>query len=150
MSAIRRLMDDEPYGLVRLALGADAVIIGANGVAYLAGASLLDGPLGVEASTLRPIGAFLIAFALIVGTVAVSKRPAGGAVGAIVTANGAWAVTSIVVLAAGVLEPGPTTGGGIWVALQAVVVGGFAGLQAAAYRRVGGHIRVTRRVSDSA
>jgi hypothetical protein len=147
MSAVRRLMTDDPYGLVRLVLGADAVITGANGFAYLAGASLLDGPLGVEASTLRPIGACLIAFAVIVGGVAFSKRPGAGAVGAIVSANVAWALASVAVLAAGTLDP--TTGGGIWIALQALVVSGFAGLQALAYRRLGDHIRVTGRASDS-
>jgi hypothetical protein len=147
MSALKRLMGDEPYGMVRLALGADAAITGANGVAYLAGASLLDGPLGVEASTLRPIGAFLIVFAAIVGATAASKRPSAGAVGAIVIANVAWAVGSVAVLAAGSLDP--TTGGGVWIALQAIVVGGFAGLQAAAYRRVGSHIQITTGVRDS-
>jgi hypothetical protein len=123
---------EQPYGLLKLALGADAVITGANGVAYLAGASLLDGPLGVEASTLRPIGAFLVVFAAIVGATAIAKRPAPVAVEAIILANVAWALGSVAVLVAGTLDP--TTGGGVWIALQALVVGGFAGLQTAALR----------------
>ena len=127
-----RLAAADPNGLVRLALRLDAVVTGANGAAYLAVASLLDGPLGVEASTLRPIGASLVVYAIAVALVSRPERPSAAAVRVVVAANVIWAVGSLIVLAAGWLDP--TTGGGVWIALQALVVAGFAGLQAAALR----------------
>lgn len=141
MNAVRKILD-EPYGALRLALGADAAVTGANGVAYLAGAGLLDGPLGVEASTLRAIGAFLIVFAGGVALAASAARPSASAVAAIVTGNAAWVVASFTVLVTGALEPGHTTGGGIWIALQAFVVGGFAAAQALAYRHATGRLDI--------
>ncbi len=47
--------------LLRLALKADAIVTGANGAAYLAGATLLDGVLGVDAALLQTLGAGLLA-----------------------------------------------------------------------------------------
>ena len=41
----------------------DAVVTGANGAAYLLGASLLDGPLGLSPGLLRGVGAFLLVYA---------------------------------------------------------------------------------------
>jgi len=127
-----RLAAAEPNALVRLALRLDAVVTGANGVAYLALAGVLDGPLGVEASTLQPIGAFLIVFAIAVAAVSLPERPSAAAVRAIVVANLIWAADSLIVLVAGWLDP--STAGAVWIALQAIVVAGFAGLQAAALR----------------
>ena len=129
-----RIAAAEPNTLVRLALRLDAVVTGANGVAYLALAGVLDGPLGIEASTLRPIGAFLIVFAVAVAVAAVSlpESPSAAAVRTIVVANLIWAADSLIVLIAGWLDP--STVGAVWIALQAIVVAGFAGLQAAALR----------------
>ena len=128
-----RLAVADPNFLVRLALRLDAVVTGANGVAYLAAAGLLDGPLGVEASTLRPIGAFLIVYvAIAVALVSRPERPSPAAVRVVIAANLIWAADSLIVLAAGWLDP--STGGAAWIALQALVVAGFAGLQAAALR----------------
>jgi hypothetical protein len=127
-----RLAAAEPNALVRLALRLDAVVTGANGVAYLALAGVLDGPLGIEASTLRPLGAFLVVFAIAVAAVSTRERPATGAVRAVIAANLIWAADSLIVLAAGWLDPSAV--GGVWIAMQALVVAGFAGLQAAALR----------------
>ena len=127
-----RLAAADPNGLVRLALRLDAVVTGANGVAYLALAGVLDGPLGIEASTLRPVGAFLIVFAIAVAAVSLPERPSATAVRTIVVANLIWAADSLIVLIAGWLDP--STVGAVWIALQANVVAGFAGLQAAALR----------------
>ena len=127
-----RLEAADPNLLVRLALRLDAVVTGANGVAYLAAASLLDGPLGVEASTLRPIGAFLVVYAIAVALVSRPERPSPTAVRMVIGANAIWAAGSLVVLAAGWLDP--STAGAVWIALQALVVADFAGLQAAALR----------------
>lgn len=49
--------------LLRVALKLDAVVTGANGLVYVAGANLIDSTLGLPASYLRPAGVFLLLFA---------------------------------------------------------------------------------------
>jgi hypothetical protein len=122
-----------PAELLRLALRLDAGVTGLNGAGYLAGASLLDGVLGLDATLLRWVGAFLLAYAAVVWVV--GNRPAisVAAAGAVVAANLVWAVDSIALAA---LDWGsPSTLGTVWVLLQAGVVGGFAALQWVALRR---------------
>ena len=119
--------------LLRLALKLDAVVTGANGAAYLVAASALDGPLGVSASVLRPAGAFLLVFAAAVWIVATRPAVPTAAVWAIVAANAAWALDSL--LAAGLDWGTPTTLGTVWIVLQACTVAGFAAFQATALRR---------------
>jgi hypothetical protein len=115
--------------LLRLVLKLDAVVTGANGVAYLAAAGPLEDLLGVDAAVQRPIGAFLMLFAG--GVWLVATRPAipHRAVLAIAGANAFWAIASLAFAIAGVSSP--TTLGTVWIVLQALVVGGFASLQAA-------------------
>ena len=115
---------------LRLILKLDAVVTGVNGVAYLLLADPLEDLLGLSPALMRPIGAFLVLFAAAVWFVA--TRPTRPAVLTIVAANGAWAVGSIAFAAAGASSP--TTVGTVWVVLQALVVGGFAALQALASR----------------
>jgi hypothetical protein len=121
--------------LLRLALEVDALVTGANGLAYL----VLAGPLGdlfdVSAPFLRGVGALLVVFAA--GVYATSRRapiPAAP-VRAIVALNVAWAIGSLVVVIAGWGDP--STAGAVWTVLQAVVVAGFAELQLFALRRAG-------------
>ena len=118
--------------LVRVALKLDAVVTGANGAAYLAGASLLDGPLGMPTSFLRAVGAFLIVFAACVWYTATREQVNRAAVWAIVTLNALWVVDSLALVALDWYSP--TTGGAVWAVMQAIVVGAFAGLQAYALR----------------
>jgi hypothetical protein len=120
---------------LRLALRLDAAVTGANGVAYLALADVLDGPLGISAGVMRPIGAFLVAFAIAVYAVSATEGVNRAAVRAVVAANAIWAADSLIVLAANWTTP--TTLGGVWIALQALVVAGFAALQAITLRRAG-------------
>ena len=119
--------------LVRLALKLDAVVTGANGAAYLVLSGVLDEPLGMPAGFLRGVGAFLLVFALGVWFVASrpSVRPA--AVVAVIAANLVWVVESLALVAFDWFSP--TTGGAVWVVLQAIVVAGFALLQLYAVRR---------------
>jgi hypothetical protein len=117
--------------LLRLALRLDAVVTAANGAAYLLAAPLLGDLLGLPAGWLRGVGVFLLLFGAVVW--AVAARPAPPAVGTVVAANVLWAVGSVVIAATGV--GGPTAFGAAWTVLQAVVVAGFAALQAAALRR---------------
>lgn len=116
---------------LRLALGADAVVTGVNGAAYLAAAGPLSDLLGLDAGLLRGIGGFLLAFAIVVALVARSPRPF--AVKEVVAVNVLWAAGSIVVAVTGAGDP--TTAGTVWIAMQAVVVGLFAELQLGALRR---------------
>jgi hypothetical protein len=133
LSISTRLAGLPREGLLRLALKLDAVVTGVNGAAYLAAAGPLEDLLGVSPDLLRPLGAFLVLFAAAVWFVATRPKPPRGAVNAIVEANAAWAVGSLAFLALGASSP--TVVGGVWIALQAVVVGGFAALQLSALRR---------------
>jgi hypothetical protein len=115
--------------LLRLVLKLDAVVTAANGVAYLAAAGPLEDLLGVDASVQRPIGAFLMLFAAGVWLVATRPAISRGAVLAIAGANALWVIASLTFAGAGISSP--TTAGTVWIVLQALVVGGFATLQAA-------------------
>jgi hypothetical protein len=112
---------------LRLALQIDAVVTGANGAAYLAGAGLLDSPLGLPAGMLRGVGAFLLVYALAVWAAARPSVPRPAAVAAIALANVAWVIESLALV--GFDWFSPSTVGAVWVVLQALVVGGFAALQ---------------------
>ena len=120
-------------GLLRLALGLDAVITAVNAVAYLAAFALLDGWLGVPTGLLIGVGAFLLAFAALVGRLATRPQPPRAAVIAVIEANAAWAVASFALLALGTFSP--TLAGEIVIAVQAAGVAGLAALQYAGLRR---------------
>jgi hypothetical protein len=116
--------------LLRLALQVDAVVTGANGIAYLA----LAGPLGdlfeVPAGFLRGIGVFLALFAVAVWLIALRPKPLAAGV---VAANVAWVLASVSFVLFDVHEP--SAAGVVWTLMQAVTVAGFAGLQALGLRR---------------
>lgn len=113
---------------LRLALKLDAVVTGVNGAAYLALAGPLEHLLGVEASLLRPIGAFLLAFAVFVSFVATRREVPRAGVTAVIEANVLWVIASLAFVVIGVSSP--DTAGSVWAVMQAAVVAGFAGLQA--------------------
>ena len=117
---------------MRLILKLDAVVTGVNGIAYLLLANPLEDLLGVARELTRPIGAFLVLFAAGVWVVATRPQVPRPAVATIATANAVWALGSIAFAAAGASSP--TTVGTVWIVLQALVVAGFAALQALAMR----------------
>jgi hypothetical protein len=117
---------------LRLILKLDAVVTGVNGIAYLALAGPLEDLLGVAPELTRPIGAFLVLFAAAVWFVATRPVVPRLAAADIAAANALWALGSLVFAAAGTSSP--TTVGTVWIVLQALVVGGFAALQALAMR----------------
>jgi hypothetical protein len=117
---------------MRLILKLDAVVTGVNGIAYLLLANPLEDLLGVAPELTRPIGAFLVLFAAGVWVVATRPQVPRPAVTTIATANAVWALGSIAFAAAGASSP--TTVGTVWIVLQALVVAGFAALQALAMR----------------
>ncbi|MBJ7522042.1 MAG: hypothetical protein JHC84_20240 [Solirubrobacteraceae bacterium] len=108
-------------GILRPALVTDAVVSAANGVAYLAAAGPLSDLLGLSEPLLRGLGAFMLVYAAVVALVA--RTPRRGTVLAIVVGNAVWAIDSLLVAA---LWNEPTTTGTVWIALQGLVVGGFA------------------------
>ncbi|MFV2120002.1 hypothetical protein ACE14D_16800, partial [Streptomyces sp. Act-28] len=60
----------EPRTMLRRFLALDAVVTGANGLAYVAASGPLGRLLGVDATLLLALGAFLVAYAAAVGAVA--------------------------------------------------------------------------------
>lgn len=130
--ALRRLLPAGP-ALLPAALKLDAVVTGANGIAYLAAAGRLADLLGVPAGALRATGAFLVVFALAVGIVAWRSETSRVAVGAVIAANVLWVISGAALLAFG--WSSPSTAGIVWTALQADVVALFAALQAVGLRR---------------
>ena len=113
---------------LRTALKLDAVVTGANGAAYLVAAGPLEDLLGLSPALLRGIGAFLLLFSAIVWIIGSQPRVSSTAALAVIAINVLWAADSIAFLAAGLSDP--TTVGAIWIVMQALVVAGFAGLQA--------------------
>jgi hypothetical protein len=113
---------------LRTALKLDAVVTGANGAAYLVAAGPLEDLLGLSPALLRSIGAFLLLFAAVVWMVGSRPEVSASAALAVIAVNVLWAADSIAFLLSGLSDP--TTVGGIWIVLQALVVAGFAALQA--------------------
>lgn len=110
-------------GALRLWLGADAVVTGANAVVYLAAAPLVVDLVGASTGAVRTIGAFLLLFTGYVALAAV-RAPDRGAARAVVAVNLAWSVASVVVVALDALDL--TAVGALWTIAQALVVGGLA------------------------
>ncbi|MFF8014877.1 hypothetical protein [Streptomyces sp. NPDC007929] len=116
----------EPQSMLRRFLALDAVVTGGNALAYLAFSHPLGRFLGVGATLLLALGAFLALYAAGVGLLAARRRPPALGVRTVVEANLAWAAVSLAALA---LWLTPSTPGAVWTVLQALVVAGFAVLQ---------------------
>ncbi|GGQ18634.1 hypothetical protein [Streptomyces roseolilacinus] len=116
----------EPRAMLRRFLALDAVVTGANGLAYAAASGPLGRLLGVDATLLLALGVFLLAYAAAVAALASRRRPPAAAVTAVVDVNAVWAALSLVALVAW-LEP--STAGTVWIPVQAATVAGFAVLQ---------------------
>lgn len=121
----------DPRTMLRRFLAVDAVVTGANGLAYLAAAGPLGRFLGVGSGLLLALGGFLAVYAAGVALLASRERPPAPPVRAVIEANLAWTVLSLLAL---VLWLTPTTAGAVWTLLQALTVAGFAAAQYAALR----------------
>ena len=118
---------------LKTALLLDAAVTGANGLAYLAGAALLDSLLGPSPIHFVAIGAFLMVCAAILAVTGTRQPiPRGWATFA-AEVNVAWAVGSIAAVVLDWLDL--TTTGEVWTILQAGIVAVFAALQLTALRR---------------
>ncbi|MET8825142.1 hypothetical protein ABZX40_12180 [Streptomyces sp. NPDC004610] len=129
LAALARTSGPDP--MLRRFLALDAMVTGANGLAYLAASGPLGRFLGADSGLLLTLGAILTAYGAAVGVLATRPRPAVLPVKAVVEINLAWTALSLVALA---LWLTPTTAGAVWTVLQALTVGGFAALQWAALR----------------
>jgi len=123
----------EPQTVLRRFLVLDAVVTGANGVAYLVASGPLGRLLGVGSDLLLGLGVLLAVYAAGVAVLASRRRPPALPVQAVIEINLAWAALSFAALA---LWLSPSTAGAVWVPVQALTVAGFAVLQYAALRAV--------------
>ncbi|WP_217208466.1 hypothetical protein [Streptomyces sp. AC550_RSS872] len=120
---------------LRLFLGLDAVVTGANGLIYLFAAGPVGDLLGIDTGFLRGIGAFLTLYGTLVAVLASRPVPSTAATKAVIEANLLWAAASVAAVVFGWLET--DTAGTVWTPLQAAVVAAFAALQMNALRRLG-------------
>ncbi|MFG2292554.1 hypothetical protein [Streptomyces sp. NPDC048603] len=121
----------EPRVALRRFLALDAVVTGANGLAYVAFAGPVGKLIGVGEGLLFELGLLLVAYAAGVGWLASRRTPAAGAVKAVVETNYLWAVASLVALVGWF---SPTAAGMVWIPAQALTVAGFALAQQLALR----------------
>ena len=117
--------------MLRRFLAPDAVVTGANGLAYIAASGPLGRLLGVDDAVLLELGVFLTLFGAGVGCLASRRRPPLLPVKLVIDANLLWAALSIASLA---LWFEPKAVGAVWIPLQALTVAGFAVLQWSALR----------------
>ena len=115
---------------LRWVLKADAAVTALNGLAYLAGATLLDSLLGLPTMLLRAVGGILVVYAGMVLLVATRRVVPSVAVWALITLNALWALDSVLLVAAGWFSPAGV--GNVWIVLQAITVAAFAVLQRSA------------------
>ncbi|MEU6982412.1 hypothetical protein ABZ946_03170 [Streptomyces sp. NPDC046324] len=120
-----------PLSMLRRFLALDALVTGANGLAYLGASGPLGELFGVDSGLLVELGVLLTAYAVAVAWVAGRPQPPALGVKLVVDVNILWTVLSVVSLAAW-LEP--TTAGVVWTLAQALAVAGFAVLQWSALR----------------
>lgn len=119
--------------LLRWVLTADAAVTTVNGLVYLVASEPVGRLLGIPAAPLLGAGAFLVVYGLAVGYLASRPVPPKSWVRAVIGANAAWVVLSLVVLGSGRFDL--TLAGSLWIPAQAVAVATFAALQAIALRR---------------
>ncbi|WP_411080211.1 hypothetical protein [Streptomyces sp. cmx-18-6] len=115
-----------PQSALRRFLALDAVVTGANGLAYLAASGPLGELLGIGSRLLLALGLLLTGYAAAVAWVASRPEPPVLGVKAVVDVNVLWVVLSVGAL---VVHLDPTTAGLVWIPVQAAFVAGFAGLQ---------------------
>ncbi|MGW6566647.1 hypothetical protein [Streptomyces sp. NPDC054975] len=120
-----------PQSMVRRFLALDAVVTGANALAYVAASRPLGELFGVDPALLLELGIALAAYAAGVALVASRAEPPVLGVKLVVDINLLWTALSVVALF-GWLQP--TTAGVLWTLVQAATVAGFAGLQWSALR----------------
>ena len=113
-----------PSRFLRRALAVDAVSSAGLGLLLIAGASALEGPLGLAAAQLRAAGIVLLPFAAFVGWTASRARIPRPAAWAVVALNAIWTAESLLLLETGWVQP--TSLGTAFVVAQALFVAALA------------------------
>jgi hypothetical protein len=119
--------------LLRRSLRLDAAASGALGAVLAAGGAALDGPLGIPAAVLVPVGGFLVLYGAALWLLGSRPRPSRPAVRVVVAGNLVWAAASVLAGVAGWWSP--TTLGTVLVLAQAAAVVLFVELQLTGLRR---------------
>jgi hypothetical protein len=135
MTAVTVTADKAKF--LRLALAADAVVTGGNGLVYLAAAGPVGDLLGPDAALLRGIGVFLLVYGAAVGLLASRRTISPAATKAVIALNIIWTLAGIAAVVTGALDF--TTVGAVWAVLQAVAVAAFAELQIMGLRKARTH-----------
>jgi hypothetical protein len=119
--------------LLRRSLRLDAAASGALGAVLAAGGAALDGPLGIPAAVLVPVGGFLVLYGAALWLLGSRPRPSRPAVRVVVAGNLVWAAASVLAAVAGWWSP--TTLGTVLVLAQAAAVVLLVELQLTGLRR---------------
>jgi hypothetical protein len=122
-----------PVPFLRQALLSDGVTTGACAALMLAGAGYLESMLGLPAILLQGAGLVLVPYAAWVTALGFRERLSRPVVWAVIAANVAWAVGSLLLLFGGWVQP--NAAGYAFVLAQAAVVGMYAELQFIGLRR---------------
>jgi hypothetical protein len=133
MNAISAPTTDVQPGLLRRALQADAVVVGAAGALLALAAGPLGDLLDLPVSLLRITGIALFPWAAFTAFVATRDTVPRWGAWSVVTGNLVWVLASLLLLVSGWVDP--STLGVVFVIVQAAMVSGFAGLQFASLRR---------------
>jgi hypothetical protein len=104
-----------------------AIVTGAMAIVLVTGAGFLSSLLNLQASLLREVGIFLIAYAALVGFLGTRQSMPRLAVWMVIGANALWAVDSIALLFTGWVSPNML--GQAFVVAQALSVAALAELQ---------------------
>src|SRR5918992_1451375 len=124
---------DDRERLLRRSLQLDAAASGALGVLLAAGGAVLDGPLGIPAAVLVPVGGLLVLYGAALWLLGLRSRPSPPAVKVVVAGNLVWVAASVLAAVAGWWSP--TTLGTVLVVAQAAAVALLAELQLTGLRR---------------
>jgi hypothetical protein len=119
--------------LLRRSLQLDAAASGGLGVLLAAAGAVLDGPLGIPAAVLVPVGGLLVLYGAALWLLGMRPRLSRPAVKVVVAGNLVWVAASILAAVAGWWSP--TTLGTVLVIAQAAAVALFAELQLTGLRR---------------
>ena len=122
-----------PTPFLRNVMLIDAAASGATAALLIAGASLLDGLLGLPVALMREAGLILVPYVAFVAWVGTREGIARGAVWAIIATNALWAIASVGLLVSGLVAP--TILGTAFVIAQAAVVALLGELQYAGLKR---------------
>ena len=115
------------------AIGTDAIVSGAAGIALIAGSFFLPALLGLPAELLLWSGAALVPFVIELALILRMKQVHRGIIMAVIAVNIAWVVASLFVAFGPAFAP--TLFGKIFIVAQAATVALFAELQIIGLKR---------------